>query len=85
MAKKKEDGFERLARLIKEEGEEIRKELRADIEKSADSIKKELDDVKKEMRHEFAESRKRLDITIQPQLDSHAHRIKTLEYKTAKL
>ena len=78
MAKKKEDGFDRLARLIKEEGEEIRKELRADIDNSAEEIKKE-------MRHGFTETNKRLNITIQPQLDSHASRIKTLEFKTAKL
>lgn len=75
---KREDGFEMLARLIKEEGEDIRKELRADIKKSAE-------EVKKEVRNETVEVKKRLDITIQPQLDSHASRIKTLEYKTAKI
>ena len=74
-----------LARLIKEEGEEIRKELRADIDKSAKEIKEELNVFRKEVRNEFTEVKKRLDITIQPQLDGHARRIKTLEYKTAKL
>lgn len=85
MTKKKEDGFDMLARLIKEKGEDIRKELRADIDKSAEGLKKEFNGLKKDMFNEFAEVKKRLDITIQPQLDNHASRIKTLEYKTAKI
>jgi len=74
-----------LARLIKEEGEEIRKELRADIDKGAKEVKEELHGFRKEVHGEFTEVKKRLNITIQPQLDNHASRIKTLEYKTAKL
>jgi len=78
MVKKKEDGFEMLARLIKEEGEEIRKELKSDF-------KMEITKLDRKMDEGFAGVNRRLDGIIQPQLDQHAGRIKALEYKTAKL
>ena len=74
MAKKKEDGFEKLARLIKEEGEDIRKEIQ---------------DSKRELRREmdigFTDVKRRFDVTVRPQLDEHARRIKDLEIKTDRL
>ncbi|MBI5470192.1 hypothetical protein HY968_02620 [Candidatus Kaiserbacteria bacterium] len=70
--KKKEDGFEKLARLIKEEGEETRAVLR-------DEFKTEIGRVERKMDVGFFELKQRLDETVQPQLDEHAHRIKILE------
>lgn len=61
MAEKKENGFDRLARLIKEEGEDIRHELTQKMDEG------------------FSRIERRLDQTIQPQLDDHARRIKVLE------
>ena len=87
MAKKKEDKFDMLARIIKEEGEEIRKELQGEFKKGFRTLEKKIDEKAdaKKMDEGFTEIKRRLDVTIQPQLDNHAHRLKTLEYKGAKL
>ena len=76
---KKENGFEMLARLIKEEGEETRKEVREEFKTELGS---ELSKLRRKMDEGFAGVNRRLDETIQPQLDDHAHRIKILEERT---
>lgn len=68
MAKKKETEFDKLARLVKGEGEDIRTELGGRI----DSLEKKMDEG-------FAAIIRRLDNIIQLQLDEHAKRIKRLE------
>jgi hypothetical protein len=65
---KKESEFEKLARLIKEEGEDIRTDVRDQIGR-----------LRKEMHEGFAAINRRLDQIIQMQLDEHAARIKKLE------
>ncbi len=92
MAKKKENEFnklakligtqserteEKLARLIKEEGDDIRTELGGKIESTIKSLERRMDE-------RFTGIERRLDETIQPQLDGHARRIKVLEIKTAR-
>ena len=69
MAKKKEDKFDKLARLIKQEGEDIRSEIKG---------------LERRMDVHFTGIERRLDNTIQPQLDNHARRIKVLEIKVAQ-
>ena len=79
MAKRKEDGFEKLARLIKEEGEEIR----SDLKKEISGVNGTIEQLKRKMDEGFSRiERNRLDETIQPQLDDHARRIKVLETKS---
>ena len=68
MPKNKESEFEKLARLIKEEGEDIRTDVRVEI-----------GGLRKEMYEGFAAINRRLDQIIQMQLDEHASRIKKLE------
>jgi hypothetical protein len=63
---KKEDGFEKLARLIQEEGEDVRNELKS---------------LEQKMHEGFSRIDRRLDETVQFQLDEHAHGIKVLEDK----
>ena len=75
MAKKKETEFEKLARLIKGEGDDVRGEI-ADVRKE---MKDGFANVREEMRTGFAVINRRLDTIIQIQLDQHAHRIKKLE------
>jgi hypothetical protein len=65
---KKETEFEKLARLIKEEGEDIRTDVRDQI-----------GGLRKEMHEGFTAINRRLDQIIQTQLDEHATRIKKLE------
>ena len=76
---KKEDKFDKLARLIKEEGEEIRKELGSQLESLSAKVDKKADG--REMQEGFTDVTRRIDNIIQPQLDSHAGRIKKLETK----
>jgi hypothetical protein len=68
MPKDKESEFEKLARLIKEEGEDIRSDVHDQI-----------GGLRKEMHEGFASINRRLDQIIQIQLDEHATRIKQLE------
>jgi hypothetical protein len=68
MPRKKESEFDKLARLIKEEGEDIRHEMGA-IEKR----------LVRKMDEGFSIVNRRLDAIIQTQLDEHARRIKKLE------
>ncbi|OGG51612.1 hypothetical protein A3C18_01535 [Candidatus Kaiserbacteria bacterium RIFCSPHIGHO2_02_FULL_54_11b] len=77
MVKKKENEFEKLARLIKEEGEDIRTELKQELGNKIDKLERRMDE-------RFTGIERRLDETIQPQLDGHARRIKVLEIKTAR-
>ncbi len=77
MAKKKESEFEKLARLIKDESEDIRSEL-------GDKIDSKIDKLERRMDERFTRIDRRLDETIQPQLDEHAHRIRVLETKTGR-
>lgn len=64
MPNEQESGFEMLARLIKEEGEDVRGEI---------------NELRNEVREGFAAVNNRLDAIIQMQLDEHASRIKKLE------
>lgn len=75
---KKEDKFDMLARLIKEEGEEVRSELKKELGQAFSS---EIGSLRREMQEGFAKIDHRLDKIIQPQLDGHAHRLKKLESK----
>jgi hypothetical protein len=75
MPKKKESDFDKLARLIKEEGDDIRSEVRDQI----GDVRVEIGGLRKEMHEGFAAINRRLDQIIQTQLDEHARRIKKLE------
>jgi len=75
MPKKKESEFEKLARLIKEEGDDIRSDVRDQIS----GVHVEIGGLRKEMHDGFATINRRLDQIIQTQLDEHATRIKKLE------
>jgi hypothetical protein len=72
MPKNKESEFEKLARLIKEEGEDIRSDVRDQIS----GVHVEIGGLRKEMHDGFAAINRRLDQIIQTQLDEHAPRIK---------
>jgi hypothetical protein len=75
MPKNKESEFEKLARLIKEEGENIR----SDVHDQIGEVRVEIGGLRKEMHEGFAAINRRLDQIIQTQLDEHAMRIKKLE------
>jgi hypothetical protein len=75
MPKNKESEFEKLARLIKEEGEDIRTDVRNQI----GDVRLEIGGIRQEMHEGFAAINRRLDEIIQMQLDEHAARIKKLE------
>ncbi|HTR18655.1 MAG TPA: hypothetical protein VMH91_01580 [Candidatus Paceibacterota bacterium] len=75
MVKRKENNFDTLARLIKEEGEDIRIELGGKI----DGVDKGLSALEKKMDEGFTAVNRRLDTIIQVQLDEHGHRLKKLE------
>lgn len=62
----KEDKLDKIARLVKSESDDIRNEIKK-LEGKVDLG--------------FTEVKRRLDVTIQPQLDDHAFRIKKLETK----
>ena len=82
MAKRKETEFDKLARLIKSEGEDIRGELGGRIDSvdgAIDSLGSRINSLEKEMREGFSGVIRRLDSIIQMQLDEHARRIKKLE------
>ena len=79
--RKKEDQFEKLARLIKEEGEEIRSELKAELGGKIDKLERKVSEGFAAVDVRFTGVERRLDNIVQPQLDSHAFRIKTLETK----
>src|SRR3989344_488920 len=70
-AKKKESEFDKLARLIKSEGEDIRADI-ADFRKEVDLRFRQVD-------VRFSGIERRLDHIIQTQLDEHASRIRKLE------
>jgi hypothetical protein len=72
---KKESEFEKLARLIKEEGDDIRSDMRD----QTGGVHVEIGGLRKEMHDGFATINRRLDQIIQTQLDEHARRIKKLE------
>jgi archaellum component FlaC len=83
---KKESEFEKLARLIKEEGEDIRTDvhdqisaLRTDVHDQIGEVRVEIGGLRKELHEDFAAINRRLDQIIQTQLDEHASRIKKLE------
>lgn len=65
---------EKLARLIKEESEDIRSEITKAVQTSEQRTQRKMDEG-------FASVNRRLDVSIQPQLDDHAYRIKVLEQK----
>lgn len=71
MAKRKETEFDRLARIIKDEAEDIRADI-ADFRKDVDLRFREVD-------VRFGGIERRLDRIIQTQLDEHASRIRKLE------
>jgi hypothetical protein len=75
MPKKKESEFDKLARLIKEEGEDIRTDMHDQIGK----VRVEIGGLRKETHEGFAAINRRLDHIVQMQLDEHATRIKKLE------
>jgi hypothetical protein len=75
MPKNKESEFEKLARLIKEEGEDIL----TDVHDQINGVHVEIGGLRKEMHEGFAAINRRLDQIIQTQLDEHATRIKKLE------
>ena len=70
-AKKNETEFDKLARLIKSEGEDIRADI-ADFRKEVDLRFRQVD-------VRFSGIERRLDHIIQTQLDEHAGRIRKLE------
>ncbi len=71
-AKKRDlDGFEKLARLIKGESDDIRTEIRR--------LDKRIDELDKKVEYGFAMVMRRLDQIIQKQLDEHSSRIRKLE------
>jgi hypothetical protein len=72
---KKESEFDKLARLIKEEGEGIR----SDVHDQIGEVRVEIGGLRKEMHDGFGGINRRLDQIIQTQLDEHARRIKKLE------
>jgi len=79
MPKKKDSEFEKLARLIKEEGEDIRSDVRDQIGSLRSGVSNEVAGLRKEMHEWFTGINRRLDQFIQMQLDEHARRIKKLE------
>ena len=74
MAKRKETEFDKLARLIKGEGDDIRKHM---VTKS--EFKTEIARLERKMDERFAAVIRRLDEIIQMQLDEHAGRLRKLE------
>ena len=86
--KKSEDEFEKLARLIKEEGEEtrevLRNEFRGELRSEIGTLRGEIGTLTRKMQEGFAEVNRRVDAVVQPQLDDHTRRIKNLETVTAK-
>jgi hypothetical protein len=72
MSKNNESEFEKLARLIKEEG-------RTDVHDQINGVHVEIGGLRKKMHEGFAAINRRLDQIIQTQLDEHATRIKKLE------
>ena len=74
MAKRKETEFDRLARLIKSEGEDIREHM-----VTKNEFKGEIARLERKMDEGFASIVRRLDKIIQMQLDEHASRLKKLE------
>ena len=72
--RKNEDKFEMLARLIKDEGDDIRTEIKRELRETEQRLERRMDEG-------FASVNRRLDHSIQPQLDDHAHRLKVLERK----
>ncbi|KKW19588.1 MAG: hypothetical protein UY63_C0010G0022 [Parcubacteria group bacterium GW2011_GWA2_51_10] len=76
---KKESEFDKLARLIKSESEDIRGEMKEEFADVRSEMKSEFANVRKEMREGFSAIIRRLDTVIQMQLDEHARRIKELE------
>jgi hypothetical protein len=78
MPKKKESEFDKLARLIKEEGEDIRGEI-SEVGADVGKLHGEVGGLRKEMHDGFAAINRRLAHIIQTQLDEHARRIKKLE------
>jgi hypothetical protein len=79
MPKNKESEFEKLARLIKEEGEDIRTDVRDQIGALRTDVHDPIGGLRKEMHEGFAAINRRFDQIIQMQLDEHAARIKKLE------
>ena len=76
--KKSESEFDKLARLIKGEGDDIRGEL-IRLEKRMEGLEKKTDEGFSSVQKELAVINRRLDTIIQMQLDEHARRIKKLE------
>jgi hypothetical protein len=79
MPKNKESEFEKLARLIKEEGEDIRTDVRDQIGGLRTEVHDQIGGLGKEMHEGFAAVNRRLDQIIQMQLDEHAAPIEKLE------
>jgi hypothetical protein len=77
--KKKESKFDKLTRLIKEEGEQVRRDLRDQIGSFHTEVNDKISGLRKETHDGFAGVNRRLDHVIQMQLDEHAKPIKKLE------
>ena len=78
MAKRKETEFDKLARLIKSEGEDIQERLDK-TDARTDRLETRMDKIERKIDEGFSAVIRRLDGIIQTQLDQHAHRIKKLE------
>jgi len=72
--KKKESEFEKLARIFKDEIDDAKSEIKEELGGKIDKLELKVD-------KGFYGVNQRLDLTIQPQLDEHARRIKKLETK----
>ena len=83
--KKKESEFDKLARIFKEEIDDVKTDLVQKIDDAKIELKEEIggkiDKLELNIDKGFYNLSQRLDVTIQPQLDEHARRIKKLETK----
>ena len=83
MVSKKEDGFDRLARMMKEGFDDVETNLRKEIHASENTLRKEIRDVEERLQYRIAKVStdiyRHLDISIEPQIQNHERRIKRLE------
>ncbi|MDP3965544.1 MAG: hypothetical protein Q8Q13_01970 [bacterium] len=80
----KEDKLDKIARLIKSESDDVRNEIKNvhnEIKSESADIRNEIKKLEQKVDLGFMGVNRRIDGTIQPQLDNHAFRIKKLETK----